>query len=85
MCDCLNQIRKKIIKKNAGTYCYIELSNITSFDENRNPIAESQTGQEIVYDYAHVLKSGGVTLKKKKSFLTHDFCPFCGTKYIQEP
>ena len=39
------------------------------------------TGQRITFNYTHTMRNGKQIEKTGKSFVTHDYCPFCGKKY----
>lgn len=39
------------------------------------------TGQAIEYSQTIKKKDGTEKVVEKKSFVTHDYCPFCGGKY----
>lgn len=39
------------------------------------------TGQYIEYAQSVTKKDGTTRSVNKKSFVTHDYCPFCGEKY----
>lgn len=59
------------------TAVYFDLSNIQRFD-GKGPV---KTGQRIEVYYNKTMKSGEVRNQKRNSFLTHNYCPFCGRKY----
>lgn len=73
--DCLKEIPENTRELNG--YVYVELDCILTDIKNDQKL----TGQRIEVVYNHVLRSGGVTRKTKKSFISHVFCPFCGVKY----
>lgn len=75
MCDCLKEIPEKV--RECNNYNYVELDCILT-DTKTN---QKLTGQRIEVIYNHVLRNGGIQRKSKKSFISHDFCPFCGVKY----
>lgn len=63
---------------------YFDLANVSEWENNgkgRKVVAEGKTGQRIDVYYNHTLKNGEVRTKKRKSFVGHTFCPFCGKKY----
>lgn len=39
------------------------------------------TGQYIEYSQTTAKRDGTEKTVEKKSFITHDYCPFCGEKY----
>jgi len=39
------------------------------------------TGQYIEYSQTVKKRDGSEKVVEKKSFITHDYCPFCGEKY----
>lgn len=66
---CIDKIRKQIMKADPNIrYVRFDLANITDGSKT------DMTGQRIEVGYEN---------KKKvdKSFIEHDFCPFCGGKY----
>lgn len=75
MCDCLKQIPEDTRKVN--NYVYVEIDCILTDTKT----GQKLTGQRIEVVYNHVRRDGGVSRRTKKSFISHDFCPFCGTKY----
>lgn len=42
---------------------------------------KGQSGQVIEYSQTIIKKDGSEKTVQKKSFITHDFCPFCGKKF----
>jgi hypothetical protein len=78
MCKCLKEIREAIIENNKANYVDIDCSTITDFSKKDGIY---KTGQRLAINYDHVLKNGEVRKKNRKSFITHNFCPFCGEKY----
>lgn len=80
MCTCLEEIRKNIIKNENANYVRIDLSTITRRFEDA-PDLENLTGQRIEIGYNHTKRDGTIQKKERKSFITHDFCPFCGKEY----
>jgi len=69
-----------VIKRNGGTYCRIELSTIVLYDDKGNRV-ENVTGQGLELNYKYTKKNGESIMKNRKSYVAHDYCPFCGTKY----
>lgn len=80
MCNCLDEIRKNIIANQKANYVRIDLSTILTKEEGK-PDKENLTGQNITIGYTHVKRDGGLQPKERKTFITHDYCPFCGVKY----
>lgn len=76
---CLNKIRKEIMDADADvTYVDFELSNIVSMNKSNRTI---KTGQAIRIGLLKTKKNGEKIQKAYKTFISHDYCPFCGTKY----
>lgn len=80
MCKCLDEIRNNIIKNENANYVAIDCSTIRIRFENA-PDKENITGQRIEIGYNHTKRNGEVIKKHRKSFVTHDYCPWCGTKH----
>jgi hypothetical protein len=83
MCKCLEKIRKNIISNEGANYVRIDCSNIRVRFENGKDL-ENVTGQRIEIGYNHVKRDGSIQKKERKSFIAHDFCPFCGKEYKLE-
>lgn len=83
MCKCLETIRKNIIANEKANYVRIDCSTITVRLENGKSI-ENVTGQRIEVGYDHTKRDGTIQKKEYKSFVTHDYCPFCGKLYKPE-
>lgn len=81
MCKCLEEVRKSLIEGQKANYVRIDISDISVIDDTGKRIKENITGQRIEVGYNHVRRDGGVQRKERKSFIAHDFCPFCGVKY----
>lgn len=80
MCKCLNEIRKNIIFNEKANYVRIDCSTIRiRFQDGKD--LENVTGQRIEIGYDHIKRDGSIQKKERKSFITHDFCPFCGAEY----
>lgn len=80
MCNCLEKIRKNIISNENANYVRIDCSTIrVRFEQGKD--MENVTGQRIEIGYNHVKRDGSIQKKQRKSFITHDFCPFCGAEY----
>ncbi|MBP4137429.1 hypothetical protein [Flavobacterium geliluteum] len=80
MCECLNEIRQNIIENEKASYVRIDCSNIRRTTEGEAD-KECLTGQRIEIGYNHIKRDGEIKKKERKSFVTHDYCPFCGDKY----
>lgn len=77
--DCLQKVREALKEADPKlTYVRFELSTIRDIDDNKS---EPRTGQAIEYGYNHTKKNGEVVTKSAKSFVSHEYCPFCGKKY----
>jgi hypothetical protein len=81
MCKCLEEVRNSLIEKWQANYIRIDMSTISVTDESGKTIKEDLTGQRIEVGYNHVKRDGGIQRKERKSFISHQFCPFCGVKY----
>jgi len=76
---CNAKVRKGLMTNNSSiTHIYFDLSNIQDISKS-NPVIK--TGQNIEVGYNHTMKNGEIRQKTRKSFVTHEFCPFCGKKY----
>jgi len=77
--DCISKVRTEL-KEADPTLGWVrfELSNIKSTSQKDGIV---KTGQAISYSYEHTKKDGTKITKIGKSFVSHDFCPFCGEKY----
>lgn len=80
MCNCLNEIRKNIIANHSAKYVRIDCSSIRVRQEGE-PDKENVTGQRVEIGYDHIKRDGAIQSKEKKSFVNHDYCPFCGVEY----
>lgn len=80
MCNCLEETRNKIIEKYNANYVMIDMSTISVTEEGK-VLKENLTGQRIEIGYNHLRRDGGIKRMKKKTFIAHIFCPFCGIKY----
>ncbi len=79
---CLDKVRKQIMKASPELkYVRFDLSNIISWDENNKRSRYPKTGQRIVVGFDKKRKDGTVVSKEEKSFISHDYCPYCGKKY----
>lgn len=86
MCKCRSEIRKELMQQDSSIKAvYFDLDNVTEWETDkegkRKTNAEGKTGQRIEIYYDHTMKNGEVRRKKRKSFVGHTFCPFCGKKY----
>lgn len=79
-CNCIEEVRKKLIERNNANYVRIDMSTISVTEEGKT-LKENLTGQRIEIGYNHVRRDGGIQRKERKSFIAHIFCPFCGVKY----
>lgn len=75
--DCISKVREQL-KAADPTLGWVrfDLSTI-----HQSGISVSMTGTRIEYSYKHTKKDGTVIEKTGKSFVAHDYCPFCGMKY----
>lgn len=78
MCDCQNKIRESYIAENPDiTHFIFGLSNIKAVKE---PNAKPKTGQPVEIGF-NTVKKGKPAHKWIKTFIAHEYCPFCGVKY----
>ena len=76
---CNATVRKGIMTNNPNiTAVYFEQSNIQNVASKDRVW---KTGQTIEVHYNHTLKNGEIREKHRKSFVAHQYCPFCGKKY----
>ena len=79
---CIDKVRKQIMEANPELkYVHFDLVNIVSWDGNKRS-KYFKTGQRTSSGYNHKKKDGTIVQKEQKSFVAHEFCPFCGEKYI---
>lgn len=80
--DCISKVRKQL-KEEDPTIGWVKFDYSTVHDlKDPNPLYK--TGQRMEYSYNHTKKDGTVVEKTGKSFVSHDFCPFCGEAYIKD-
>lgn len=78
--DCISKLRKKMKKDDPSLHWIkFDISDIEDADD-----VGMKTGQRIEFSYSHTKKDGTVIEKKGKSYVTHDFCPFCGEAYVKD-
>lgn len=76
--DCLNNIRKQLKEDDKMiNWVRFDASTITSMAKD----GVYKTGQLLSYGFTHTKKDGTTIDKIEKSFVAHNYCPFCGTKY----
>lgn len=79
--DCIGKARKELMNQDEDTqYIRFKWANIESFEDSKR-VGETKTAQEIQVGYIYTHRDGSKTLKERKSFVTHIYCPFCGKKY----
>ena len=77
---CLDKVRKQIMKGDSTiTHVYFKLANIVTIGGKTESV--KKTGQAIDYGFIHTKKNGEKVEKSQSSFISHDYCPFCGKKY----
>lgn len=77
--DCISRVRKELKDANPNIgWVRFDLSTIKG---TATKTGIEMTGQGIEYSYRHKKISGTTIEKTGKSFVTHDYCPFCGEKY----
>lgn len=79
---CIDRRREQIMTANPDVnYVRFDMDNIKSTYENGYRNLFYKTGQRITIGFDHKKKDGTVVGKEEKSFIAHDYCPFCGKKY----
>jgi hypothetical protein len=81
MCKCLEEVRKNLIESLNANYVRIDMSTISVTNGDGKRTKENITGQRIEVGYNHVRRDRGIQQKERKSFIAHQFCPFCGGEY----
>jgi len=82
-CQCLDTLRQAIITNSKDSERPIigviyDLANIGRLDGK----GMYKTAQKIWITEIHTMKKSGEKREKERvSFLTHNYCPFCGTKF----
>lgn len=75
---CIEKVRDQIMKADPKVnYVRFDLSNIVTWDEKNKRSQYKKTGQRVVVGLIN--KNGNQ--KEEKSFVAHDYCPYCGKKY----
>lgn len=78
MCNCINELRQSILNADPTiTFLFIECANVKSLEDRSKP---AKTGQPVQIEKT-VQGRKGLKSVPSKSFITHNFCPFCGVKY----
>lgn len=78
--DCIEKVRAAVLKANKNmTGLVFDHANIKSTRPVKNRVIK--TGQSVQYSIAHTKRDGSVVTKWKRSFIVHEFCPFCGNKF----
>lgn len=85
MCDCQSKIREEIKDDEAAAtrgmiikYVLFDMSNIKDMS---GEVKQKKTGQRLTIVYSFLNKKGETKEKNEKTFISHDFCPWCGVKY----
>ena len=78
-CNCIQELREIWKKENEDIIsvtfdCY----PITNLSNKKSP---KKTGQRVELDYWYTKKDGSKVKKTQKTFVSHNFCPFCGKSY----
>ncbi len=81
-CPCLQKLREATIESTKDSERPIigvifDLSNIARLDGR----GMAKTGQKIWITEVHTMKNGEKRQKERVSFMTHNYCPFCGKKF----
>ena len=61
-------------------YIRFDLSTCAEIEEGEI-VKQNLTGQRIDIGYNHTKRDGTIQKKERKSFITHDYCPWCGKEY----
>jgi hypothetical protein len=69
-CDCLRKIADSLAKDKL--HARVEMCT------------QMETGKQRTMTRFYHDEKHGSKLREKKSFITHDYCPFCGRKYDEE-
>lgn len=73
---CLARVRREIMKANPELKAvYFNLANVST-SHNRY----KYTGQSITYITEYKKRDGSIGKREGKSFVAHDYCPYCGKK-----
>jgi len=72
MCNCLQNIKNNLEK---------ELIRDVDWYVNGMNLQMNRTFMRFTASFPTVSKKGLVSMKRRKSFISHAFCPFCGEKY----
>jgi hypothetical protein len=75
MCDCIKDIQELADSK----YSNVELE--IGFNINRETGKTENRPLPLYFTYQKPKKDGSLEKKKTKSYVTFDYCPFCGCKY----
>lgn len=79
MCDCIKQIREQILDRGA-TSVIVDMADVTTTYTD-GTIVRGKTGQRIEVKELKKKKDGTEYHKWRKSFIAHQYCPFCGEEY----
>ncbi len=83
MCECLQKIRENL-RENDPTIgaITVECDNVYDVDPaTGRKTGEPKTGQPIEVYHQLTKRDGSPKHTRRKSFLAHIHCPFCGDKY----
>lgn len=78
---CLDKVRKQIMQGTDLKYVRFDMSTVKSYGDNNERSQFYKTGQRITIGFDKKRRDGTVVLKEEKSFVAHDYCPFCGKKF----
>lgn len=79
MHDCISKVREDLMSEDPKIkYVRFKLDNIVNISDRSKG---TKTGQAIEIGVEHTKRNGTIIIKEEKSFVTHNFCPFCGKKY----
>lgn len=80
--DCISKVRKELKNESPEMgWVKFDCSNVHNMND---PDPIYKTGQRFEYSYRHTKKDGTIIEKIGKSFISHDFCPFCGEEYVKD-
>lgn len=80
--DCISKVRHEIMQERPEVkWVKFDLSDLRAVLDNGKRGKDEKTGQEFVEGYAYTKKGGETIEKTRRSFVSHNYCPFCGYKY----
>jgi hypothetical protein len=80
---CVDKVRQELMTDDDTIYAIrFGLANVKTFN-NYNKRGISKTGQYLTIFFKDKKDRNGNSkpVRPKKTFISHDYCPFCGKKY----